>query len=173
MVKQSLVPGTSSPQGDFEIKDGVLVKYRGKAKDVRVPDGITGIGKWAFSGCESLSSITLPVSLTTIGDGAFSLCKSLGSIILPAGLTSIKNGIFYGCGSLVSIIAQALQPPALHSLWLPQFAPPAVIIYVPPAALEDYKNAEGWKNHTDRIQPLQIPLDQLLIPAILSYPPKY
>jgi hypothetical protein len=100
MAKQSLFP---VPQGDFEIKDGVLVKYRGKARDVQIPNGVTSIGEGVFSVCFNLSSITLPAGLTSIGDNAFLGCESLSSIILPESLTSIGRKTFFKCVRLYSI----------------------------------------------------------------------
>jgi hypothetical protein len=51
---------TPAPQEDFEIKDGVLIKYRGKATDVQIPDGVIAIGYEAFSGCGHLRSSCCP-----------------------------------------------------------------------------------------------------------------
>lgn len=36
-----------------------------------IPDSVTSIGDWAFSGCESLRSVVIPDSVTSIGRGAF------------------------------------------------------------------------------------------------------
>lgn len=62
--------------GDFVIKNSVLTKYTGTDADVAIPDGVTGIGKYAFYFSTSLMSVTIPNSVTTIGPGAFSGCKS-------------------------------------------------------------------------------------------------
>ena len=69
-----------------------------------MPESVTSIGDYAFYYCTSLSSIDLPESVTSIGDRAFSYCHSLGSIDLPESVTSIGNGVFYYCESLSSII---------------------------------------------------------------------
>ena len=53
------------------------------------PEGLTSIGKAAFSGCTGLTSVTFPEGLTSIGEYAFSGCKGLTSVTFPEGLTSI------------------------------------------------------------------------------------
>ena len=68
-----------------------------------IPESVTSIGNYAFSGCSSLTSITIPKSVTSIGDDAFSGCSSLTSITIPESVTSIGNAAFYGCSSLTSI----------------------------------------------------------------------
>ena len=68
-----------------------------------IPSSVTSIGNYAFSGCSSLTSITIPSSVTSIGDGAFCQCSSLTSITIPSSVTSIGNYAFSGCSSLTSI----------------------------------------------------------------------
>ena len=48
-----------------------------------IPDGATSIGRFAFSGCTSLTSITIPDSVTSIGDSTFYNCDFLESITIP------------------------------------------------------------------------------------------
>ena len=46
-------------------------------QDLTIPEGVTSIGSYAFSGCSSLTSIEIPSSVTSIGSYAFSGCSSL------------------------------------------------------------------------------------------------
>ena len=102
-AKPAPKPAVASPSSDFEIKNGVLVKYRGKGGDVTVPDGVTSIGNWAFDKCSGLTSITLPEGLTSIGNWAFDECSGLTSVSIPGSVTSIGHYAFSNCGSLISI----------------------------------------------------------------------
>ena len=73
---------------------------------VTIPNSVTSIGNWAFSGCSGLTSITIPNSVTSIGGSAFSGCSSITSIIIPNSVTSIGESAFSGCSGLTSIIIQ-------------------------------------------------------------------
>ena len=86
---------------DFVIvANGCLIKYKGKDSCISIPDSVTSIGNWAFSGCSSLTSITIPHSVTSIESYAFSGCSSLTNITIPDSVTSIGYGAFYGCKDL-------------------------------------------------------------------------
>ena len=71
--------------------------------DLVIPDGVTSISKYVFSGCSSLTSITIPNSVTSIGNDAFYDCSGLTSITIPNSVTSIGGGAFYGCTGLANI----------------------------------------------------------------------
>lgn len=71
---------------------------------VTIPEGVTKIGKYAFSDCSSLTSVTIPEGVTSIGESAFSGCSSLTSVTIPSSVTSIGKYAFYGCSSLTSVI---------------------------------------------------------------------
>ena len=72
-------------------------------KSVEIQDGVTNIGKDAFSRCRNLTNITLPESLTSIDENAFYGCGSLTNITIPDSVTSIGSSAFDGCISLTDI----------------------------------------------------------------------
>jgi len=111
---------------DFEIRGGVLVKYRGNETEVAVPDGVVSIGSQAFMdchtmtrvvipegvdeilasafyGCKRLRSLQLPTTLKTIGARAFDRCDAISPLNLPVGLEVIQDGAFTHCDSLVNV----------------------------------------------------------------------
>ena len=62
------------------IADKIVVGCRLWATSITIPNSVTSIGSYAFSGCKGLTSITIPNSITSIGDGAFWGCTSMTSV---------------------------------------------------------------------------------------------
>ena len=70
---------------------------------VTIGDSVTSVGQLAFSHCSSLTSVTIPDSVTTIGNCAFYNCSSLTSVNIPDSVTEVGFATFYNCSSLTSI----------------------------------------------------------------------
>ena len=68
--------------------DGVLYNYvqdtliqcPGAKTSITIPNSVTFIGDYAFSGCDGLTSITIPNSVTSIGKSAFVYCSRLTTL---------------------------------------------------------------------------------------------
>ena len=67
----------------FVILHDVLYDYFGNDTVLVIPNGVTSIGRSAFSGCGDLTGVTIPNSVTNIGYEAFSGCSGLTSMTLP------------------------------------------------------------------------------------------
>lgn len=70
------------------LKNGKVVSYNGTASDVTIPSSYrnvptTAIGESAFSNNTTIKKITVPDSVTSISSGVFSGCSSLTEITLP------------------------------------------------------------------------------------------
>ena len=63
-------------------------------KNTTIPNSVTTIGDYAFSGCHGLTSIDIPDSVTEIGFGAFESCTGLTSIVIPNSVTAIGGDAF-------------------------------------------------------------------------------
>lgn len=110
---------------EFEILAGTLVKYNGKDKHVKIPKGVTKIGRQcfknmaiesvefndgiisigggAFVGCDCLKRIEIPNTVTEIEGMAFSCCSSLEYAYYPKSITTTMGSTFEYCTSLKEI----------------------------------------------------------------------
>ena len=70
---------------------------------ITIPNSVTSIGRNAFSYCPNLTSVTIPDSVTHIGDYAFFYCSRLTSVTIPNSVTSIGDKAFSSCSRLTSI----------------------------------------------------------------------
>lgn len=113
-----VIPICAETTGDFEIANGVLIKYHGQGGDIVIPEEVTSIGFGAFLDCWTIKSVTIPETVTSIQDYAFSRTSvrditipnsvqslgegafrdsALASITLPDTITSIEDYTFYSC----------------------------------------------------------------------------
>lgn len=72
-----------------------------KQKQYSVPDGVTCIGKGAFSDCNELEQVELPTSVTCIDNWAFSNCEGLSQIITHSELERISSTALWNKATLI------------------------------------------------------------------------
>lgn len=65
-----------------------------EVKDLVIPEDVERISSWAFTGCQSINSVTVSSGVKEIGNNAFYGCYSLESISLPNTLKAIGNSAF-------------------------------------------------------------------------------
>lgn len=99
-----------SSEEDFVIEDGVLIKYKGSASEVVIPEGVTEIGGADYANKNGLNynstiqKVVLPKTLKEIRGYAFYMCTGLSEIEIPEGVTTIGAMAFEDCRGLTEII---------------------------------------------------------------------
>ena len=112
---------------------------------VTIPNSVTSIGDMAFRYCSSLTSITIPNSVTSIGDYAFNGCSSLTSVTIPNSVTSIGDYAFWGCSALADIYCYATTPPMCKTDTFSGVSKNCYI-HVPAGTIRAYQLATGWSD---------------------------
>lgn len=70
-----------------------------EVKDLVIPEGTTKIGTYAFSACNSLTSVTIPSGVTDFGKEVFARCEGLTTV---TSASSLGERAFYGCNSITN-----------------------------------------------------------------------
>lgn len=138
-------------------------------KTINIPGNVTNLGISIFSSCFKLENITISEGIKKIPDYMFRKCKSLSEITLPTTIEQIGMKVFSGCESLKTIYVKPLTPPSVPKeyivsgginknqveSWLALKDVDDFIIYVPTQSLDLYKEAQGWNEYIDKIQPYE------------------
>lgn len=74
-----------------------------KLNEVKIPSTVTKIEQSAFSGCTGLTKIELPPQLEEVGYSSFYGCSGLTEITIPSSVKTIRSGAFENCTSLESV----------------------------------------------------------------------
>lgn len=69
---------------------------------VTLPDTLSSIGDYAFSGCKGLRRLNIPQSVATLGTGAFR-DSGLQTISLSGAISRVPRLAFAGCAALTSV----------------------------------------------------------------------
>ena len=72
--------------------------------DLIIPNSVRSVGQFAFSGCTSLSSVSVSSSVTSIGAYSFSGCSGLKSVSIANGVITIEKNAFSNCSRITSLI---------------------------------------------------------------------
>lgn len=94
-------------------------------------------------GCQNT---TIPDDIVTIGHCAFSGCSTLTSLSIPAKVNSIRDWAFYGCSGLVYLSLYSETIPEIKSNTFADSNYKNATLYVPTAFIEEYREASVWKD---------------------------
>ena len=100
--KGGLIISGTGAMPDFYSSDAPWNLYRDQIKVVKIQDGITHVGAYAFYEYASVYRVSLGTTLVSIGEGAF--CGTgITNLILPKTLQSIGEGAFAGCFAIPKV----------------------------------------------------------------------
>lgn len=142
----------SLEMADYDDADSTPWKnYKTAITRVVLPEGLTAIGDYAFSGLQSLTSIALPGSLTKIGNYAFA-GSGLTAFTLPASLSDWGYNIFDSCTALTEVTVGTATPLDVSSYYYQMFegfAAKNATLTIPSAFGKEtvcaYATADVWK----------------------------
>ena len=112
-------------------------------------NGVLYIGKHLIKAKTDLSNTyTIKDGTLTIADSAFSGCSSLTGVTIGNSVTSIGTSVFYGCSSLTQLILFPSTPPTLGSNAIPDNVQS---IYVQQSSKATYQAATNWTTFASKI----------------------
>lgn len=87
--------------------------YSSKIKSIEIASTISGIGSYAFYGCDKVTSVQIPRAAEEISGNAFLGCSSLKAISVEAGNTAftVSNSLLYTIDKTTLVLC----PPAIRS----------------------------------------------------------
>ena len=120
--------------------------------NITIGENVKTIPPSAFHSCRGLTSVEIPNSVTSIGDYAFIHCTGLTRVTIPNSVTDIGEYAFYSSGSdLVEFICENLTPPTAYISTF-MFVSPTATLYVPTGSRKAYTSATGWSWFTNIVE---------------------
>ena len=108
-----------------------------------IPNTVTTIEAYAFSGRQGLTKIIIPKSVISIDYASFADCSDLIQITIPISVTNIGGYAFNGSDNLTTINCFAESPPIMYNSNCFSSYDKATL-YVPKESLERYQNENWW-----------------------------
>lgn len=110
--------------------------------NLTLPESVTTIEGYCFSGCSGLTDVTLPEGLTSIGGMCFYSCNNLRSISLPSTLKKVGSSLFAGIDRIV-VMCFATEPPMAS--YNDKAVDDNCRLFVWQESVDKYKESSAWK----------------------------
>ena len=115
-----------------------------------IPNSVTTIDDYAFSGCSGLADIVIPEGVRSIKYRAFYNCEKLKKLSIASSVTNIGQEAFYNCVELKEIYSYIQTPFALdksvfnNDNWTTFNIYKVASLFVPHGAQSTYKSTWYW-----------------------------
>ena len=149
-INDTMVTNVTLPDTVTSIKDYAFSGIR-SLRSINIPNSVTSIGKSAFENCENLQHVYLSDSIQNIRDRTFSECR-VRNIVIPSNVSLIANSAFNDLDTLTIL---RTTPPTSYDATryedihqIREASPLFGIskIAVPCNAITTYENSSTWGN---------------------------
>ncbi|MCR5589944.1 MAG: leucine-rich repeat protein, partial [Lachnospiraceae bacterium] len=104
-----------TPDDFLIVGDGVLLSYKGRDKEVTVPEGVKHIAAGAFADKKNIEKAVIPGTVEDIGEEAFSSCSNLKELIIEEGIKNIYDRAFKNSALPVVSIPDSVESVGLSA----------------------------------------------------------
>ena len=108
------------------------------------------IHPYCLEGCPKLARFEIPESIRILGQGLLGGNRKVTQLTIPANVTQINFSAFNNTGIKEVKVEGTTPPQVLERVWY-GFPDDITIIRVPAESVDKYKNANGWKDYTNKI----------------------
>ena len=108
------------------------------------------IHPYCLEGCPKLTRFEISKSIRILGQGLLGGNRKVTQLTIPANVTQINFSAFNNTG-IKEVMVEGITPPQVFEKVWYGFPDDITVIRVPAESVEKYKNANGWKDFTNKI----------------------
>lgn len=108
------------------------------------------IHPYCLEGCPKLTRFDISKSIRILGQGLLGGNRKVTQLTIPANVTQINFSAFNNTG-IKEVMVEGITPPQVFEKVWYGFPDDITVIRVPAESVEKYKNANGWKDFTNKI----------------------
>ena len=108
------------------------------------------IHPYCLEGCPKLTRFDISKSIRILGQGLLGGNRKVTQLTIPANVTQINFSAFNNTGIKEVKVEGTTPPQVFEKVWY-GFPDDITVIRVPAESVEKYKNANGWRDFTNKI----------------------
>ena len=112
--------------------------------ELTIPESVSSIGNYAFSGCSTLSNVSISNTVRTVGESAFQGCTGIKTLSIGSGMTKIESLAFAELSMLEDIYCYAVRYPVTAADAFKDSYLEFVTLHVPEKSVIPYTNHAVW-----------------------------